>query len=95
MRSKYAVLSTLAILYAGSALAGGGPYPEPAIPTSEVAMSRAEVVAELREAKRFGLLTTGEEDVRTPTPGEARQIADAGRRAAENGRVTAENKHSE
>jgi hypothetical protein len=95
MKSKYAVLSMLAVLYAGVAVAGGGPYPEPAIPTSEATKSRAEVGAELREAQRLGLLTTGEEDVRTPSAGEARQIADAGRRAAENERVTAETMHAE
>ena len=95
MKSKHGVMSVLAILFAGSAIAGGGPYPEPAIPTSEGAKSRAEVVAELREAQRLGLVTTGEETVRTPSPSQAKLIADAGRRAAENERLTAEQKHDE
>ena len=93
MKSKYFVL--LALAFAGSAFAGGGPYPQPAIPTSDSAKSRAEVVAELREAQRLGLLTTGEEDVRTPTPSQASQIAEAGRRAAERERLTADRTHAE
>lgn len=93
MKSKYAVL--LALVFAGSALAGGGPYPEPAIPSSDVEKSRAEVVAELREAQRLSLLTTGEEDVRFPSASEERMIAEAGRRAAESERLTAGPAHAE
>lgn len=93
MKSKYLVLS--ALVFAGSAIAGGGPYPEPAIPSSEVFKSRAEVVAELREAQRLGLLTTGEEDVRIASPRQEKMIADAGRRAAESERLTADPAHGE
>ena len=95
MKSTHIVSSVFAALFAGAAFAGGGPYPLPAIPTSDAVKSRAEVVAELREAQRLGLVTTGEEDVRTPTEREARMIADAGRRAAESERLTAESKRDE
>ena len=95
MKSKHGVVSVLAVLFAGSALAGGGPYPDPAFPTSEVTKSRAEVLAELREAQRLGLVTTGEDGIRFPSPSQAKQIADAGRRAAESERLTAEQKHDE
>ena len=95
MKSIHAASSVFAMLFAGAALAGGGPYPLPAIPTSDFAKSRAEVVAELREAQRLGLVTTGEEDVRTPTAREAQMIAEAGRRAAEKERLAADSKHAE
>lgn len=96
MKSTHAISALSALLFAGAAFAGGGPYPEPAIPAADaVAKSRAEVVAELREAQRLGLVTTGEEDIRTASPAEARMIAEAGRRAAESERLTAEGKHAE
>jgi hypothetical protein len=44
--------------------------------------SRAEVIAELREAQRLGLLGYGEADPRLPTPEEAALIGAAGRAAA-------------
>ena len=95
MKSIHAASSVFAMLFAGAALAGGGPYPLPAIPQPDSFKSRAEVVAELREAQRLGLVTTGEEDVRTPTAREAQLIADAGRRAAEHERLVAESKRAE
>ena len=53
--------------------------------TAEVAeapISRAQVVAELREAQRLGLVTVGEEDVPQATAQQARLIAEAGEKAA-------------
>lgn len=53
--------------------------------TAEVAeapISRAQVVAELREAQRLGLITVGEEDVPVPTREQSRRIAEAGAKAA-------------
>ena len=122
MKSKLAVLSLVAMTVAGSALAGDGDFPEaylwkgePTKARAEViaemeeakrlgqftvgddgpgafanqgsGKSRAEVVAELEEAQRLGLLTSGEEGARFATPSEEQQIAEAGRRAAEEVRV--------
>jgi hypothetical protein len=87
MKATYAVLSVLAMTVAGSALAGGGAYPEPYLWQGESTKSRAEVVAELEEAQRLGLLTYGEDGVKFSTPAQEQQIADAGRSAAEQGRV--------
>jgi hypothetical protein len=44
--------------------------------------SRAEVVAELKEAERLGLLSNGEGDVKFATAEQNEQIARAGRSAA-------------
>lgn len=49
---------------------------------AEASVSRAQVVAELREAQRLGLITVGEGNVPTPTAEQARLIAEAGARAA-------------
>jgi hypothetical protein len=49
---------------------------------AEASVSRAQVVAELREAQRLGLITVGERDTPEPTAGQARLIAQAGERAA-------------
>jgi len=68
MKAIHTLLSVLAFGVAGSAFAGGDTYPEPAIPTSESVKSRAEVIAETREAQRLGLLTVGEEDIRVAMP---------------------------
>lgn len=95
MKAIHGITSVLALLVAGSAFAGGGPYPLPAVPTSEAAKSRAEVVAELREAQRLGLMTNGEQDIRVASPGEERQIAEAGRRAHEEERLMAERRRDE
>jgi hypothetical protein len=51
--------------------------------------SRAEVVAELREAQRLGLVSYGEVEKRIATPEQERQIAEAGRRAVEQRQVAA------
>ncbi len=80
MKAIHALTSVLAISVAGAAFAGGGPYPEPAVPTVESTKSRAEVMAEAREANRLGLLTVGEEDVRVadfePTKSRAEVVAE-------------------
>jgi len=52
---------------------------------------RAEVVAELREAQRLGLVGYGEVEARIATPEQERQIAEAGRRAVEQAHVAVEN----
>jgi len=49
---------------------------------AEASVSRAQVVAELREAQRLGLITVGEATVPTPTAEQARLIAEAGAQAA-------------
>jgi hypothetical protein len=49
---------------------------------AEASVSRAQVVAELREAQRLGLITVGEGDTPEPTAEQARLIAQAGERAA-------------
>ncbi|MGZ8274173.1 MAG: DUF4148 domain-containing protein [Burkholderiaceae bacterium] len=46
------------------------------------ANTRARVLAELREAKRLGLITVGEEDIPSPTREQSRMIAQAGDDAA-------------
>ena len=56
---------------AGQANAAPGP----------TAKSRAQVVAETREAARLGLLNTGEVGAFQPTPDQARQVELAGLRA--------------
>jgi hypothetical protein len=48
---------------------------------SEAAL-RARVVAELREAQRLGLITTGEEDIPSFTDEQNRMVAAAGEGAA-------------
>lgn len=58
MNSKLVVFSMFAISLAGSALAGGGSYPEPYLAKSEgPGRSRAEVVSEVLEAQRQGTLS--------------------------------------
>lgn len=74
-------LSVLALSAAGSAFAGGGPYPEPFLSEGDSVKSRSEVVAEMQEARRLGLLTVGEEDVLVATAEQEAQIAQAVRRA--------------
>jgi hypothetical protein len=118
MKSKLAVLSLFAMTVAGSALASDGDYPgaylwkgestktraevvaemdeakrlgqftngddgPPAFANQGPGKSRAEVVAELEEAQRLGLLTSGEEGIKFATSAQEQQIAEAGRRAAE------------
>lgn len=68
MKSIHALMCVAAFSLAGSAIAGGGPYPEPAIPGGESVKSRAEVLAEVRDAQSRGLMTLGEEDVRVAMP---------------------------
>jgi hypothetical protein len=94
MKTVHTLLSVLAFSLAGSAIAGGGPYPEPPVPTVESTKSRAEVMAEAREANRLGLLTIGEEDVRIASAEQEALIAEAARRAGEDMTVTAKAKNS-
>jgi len=54
---------------------------------AEATVSRAQVVAELREAQRLGLITVGEEDAPVPTAEQSRLIAKAGADAAANEKV--------
>jgi hypothetical protein len=58
MKSKAAILAVLAFA-SGAAFAGGGPYPEPAIPESG-SKTRAQVLAELRETQSSGLSNEGD-----------------------------------
>jgi hypothetical protein len=51
--------------------------------TPSTPRSRAEVVAELREAQRLGLLSVGEGNAPTATPEQERMIAEAGKQAAD------------
>lgn len=98
MSSKHVLFAMLLGTFAGMASAGGGFYPEPAIPETpgptwraEVAVeevemkpkSRAEVAAEAAEVARLGLLDFGEGDAPVATPDQERQIALAVRRAVE------------
>jgi hypothetical protein len=62
MKTSYAVLSVFAMSVAGAAFAGGGSYPEPYLAESGPGKSRAEVIAEVKEAQRLGLLSVGEGD---------------------------------
>lgn len=62
MKATQSIVAILVLSAAGAAFAGGGPYPEPAIPESGP-MSRAQVIAELRDAQRLGLVTVGEGDI--------------------------------
>jgi hypothetical protein len=62
MKSKASIVAVL-VLASGAAFAGGGPYPEPAIPESgPSSKTRAQVMAELREVPGLGL-TNSEGDV--------------------------------
>lgn len=61
MKSKASIVAAL-VFASGAAFAGGGPYPEPAIPESGTSKTRAQVMAELREAQGLGL-TNAEGDV--------------------------------
>lgn len=51
-------------------------------PANLVVTSRAQVVAELREAQRLGLIPEGEADIPQVTEVQARRVAQAGRSAA-------------
>lgn len=61
MKATFAVLSVFAMTVAGSAIAGGGKYPEPYLWQGESGKSRAEVIAEMEEAKRLGQFTLGDD----------------------------------
>lgn len=83
MKSIHTLMSVVAFSLAGSAFAGGGPYPEPAIPGGESVKSRAAVAAEAREAQKLGLLTVGEEDVRIAMPASVKSRAEVAAEASE------------
>jgi len=92
MKAVHTLVSVAAFVIAGSAFAGGGPNPyPPETSASDAPVSRAQVVAELREAQRLGLIPEGEGDVPSATPEQAQMIADAGRRAAEQEKAFAAN----
>jgi Domain of unknown function (DUF4148) len=61
MKSKLAVLSLFAMTVAGSALAGDGDYPDAYLWKGESTKTRAEVTAEMEEAKRLGQFTVGDD----------------------------------
>ncbi len=70
---------TLLLGISASAWAGGGPYP----PSFEYASSafsktRLQVIAELGQAQRLGLISVGESDAPAATPEQEQMIADAG-----------------
>lgn len=79
----YAAAVAFAASYHAAVQAGGGIYPpEPTADQSAPQKSRAEVVAELREAQRLGLVTVGGEgDVPQATPEQEKRIFLAGERA--------------
>jgi hypothetical protein len=83
MKTIHTVLSVIAIGVAGSAFAGGGPYPVDEPPAEGPGKSRAEVIAEFKEAQRLGLVSTHEAGMSESTPQQEALIAAAGRRAAE------------
>jgi hypothetical protein len=63
MKSKFVVFSLFAISLAGSALADAGNYPEPYLAKSEgPGRSRAEVIAEVMQARREGKLEFAENE---------------------------------
>jgi hypothetical protein len=62
MKATQSIVAMFVLSAAGAAFAGGGPYPDPAFPES-VPVSRAQVIAELREAQRLGLMSFGEGNV--------------------------------
>jgi nucleotide-binding universal stress UspA family protein len=95
MKRSHFLMSALALCLAAPAFADGGPYPEPAVPTTESTKTRAQVAAEALEARRLGLITTGEEDIRIATPEQEQLIAEAGRRAAEKTMLASQHKRGE
>jgi len=64
MKATASIVAVL-VFASGAAFAGGGPYPEPAIPESGTSKTRAQVLAELHEAQRLGLIHVGEGDIRS------------------------------
>ena len=83
--------AALAIAGACSAIVvgcGSLSYDAPAVSMRSAAddagpqVTRARVVAELREAQRLGLITTGEEDIPSFTDEQNRMVAAAGEGAA-------------
>lgn len=89
MTSIHALTTVIAFCVAGSAIAGGGPYPVDEAPIAGSGKTRAEVIAEYKEAQRLGLTTVGEGDVPQGTPQQEALIAAAGQRAAEQERLAA------
>jgi Domain of unknown function (DUF4148) len=83
MNSRNLALCLGLIAANGCAIAGGGPYPDPALEDLGPGKTRAEVIAEMQEARRLGLLHFGESDPPIATAEQEVQIAEAGRRARE------------
>lgn len=88
MKRIHTLLTLIAIGVAAPAFAGGGPYPVEE-PSDGTGTSRAQVIAELREAQRLGLMSVGESDPPVATARQQSQIAAAGQRAAEAERMAA------
>ena len=75
MKATYAVLSVFAMTVAGSALAGDGDFPDAYLWKGESAKTRAEVIAEMEEAKRLGQFAVGDDGpaaLANPGPGRSR-----------------------
>jgi hypothetical protein len=62
MKATQSIVAMFVLSAAGAAFAGGGLYPLPAVPESG-STSRAQVIAEMRDAQRLGLMNVGEGDV--------------------------------
>jgi len=88
MKTIHTLLSVIAVTLAGSAVAGGGAYPVDEA-TVSAGKSRAEVIAEWKEAQRLGLLEVSEAGGPESTPRQEAQIAAAGQRAVEEERYAA------
>lgn len=80
MKSHQLILVASLFALAGSASAEG-PVNYPEQPPMVSTKSRAQVKAELAEARRLGLVVYGEADVPIATPEQEKLIADAGLRA--------------
>lgn len=82
MKSSHMLAAIAAVTISAAASADGGPYPV----GNEInaPKSRAQVVAEMREAQRLGVMPSVGEGGHTFTSAEQEElIADAGKRAAE------------
>jgi hypothetical protein len=79
----------VAFLLAAStrAWAGVEPYPAAVQAQPVSTMTRAQVIAELHEAQRLGLIVNGEGDFPVMTPLQIQMVANAGSQAADPGQV--------
>jgi len=81
--NSYQLIATMALLsFASLSWAGGGVYPK--FPEENSKWERAQVLAELREAQRLGVMPgVGESELPAISAKDEKLIADAGRRAVE------------